>query len=158
MEELEQAKQAALKQLEKLNLKKQKAAFVKKINDAKTVEEVTAVMSDAQKASDQNDKDDAEAAQMEKAKKEALKKVEVMNLKDQKQAFLKLVTDAKTLEEVKQIVAKAQEVSDKNDKGDATVVNKEAFIERKITVLNTKSGSICYSVTCRLLNRKMRNE
>lgn len=139
MEELDKAKQEALKQLDAMNLKAQKASFVKQVNDAKTVEEITKIVAEAKKVSDKNDKDDKEAEALAKAKGEALKQLDKMNLKDQKDAFVKKINDAKTVAAINKIVTEAQALSDKNDEEDAAVVEKEKFKERKLLILNNKT-------------------
>lgn len=86
-------------------------------------------------------KEDAVDTELENTKQAALKKINTLNLKEQKAVFVKQVNEAKTVADVEKVLAQAQMVSDQHDKEDATMGNKEAFIQRKITVLNTKGSS-----------------
>lgn len=120
--ELNEHIEKALAQLDKLNLKDDKAKFVNAIKDAATKAEVDAQLADAQKVSEANDiRDKEEAAQKELNEhiEKALAQLDKLNLKDDKAKFTEGIKSAKTKSDVDAVLAKAKQVSEANDKADA---------------------------------------
>lgn len=120
--ELDEHIEKALAQLDKLNLKDDKAKFVNAIKAAATKAEVDAQLADAQKLSEANDiRDKEEAAQKELNEhiEKALAQLDKLNLKDDKTKFTEGIKSAKKKSDVDAVLAKAKQVSEANDKADA---------------------------------------
>ncbi|UQF11128.1 hypothetical protein [Vagococcus lutrae] len=120
--ELDEHIEKALAQLDKLNLKDDKAKFVNAIKAAATKAEVDTQLADAQKVSEANDiRDKEEAAQKELNEhiEKALAQLDKLNLKDDKAKFTEGIKSAKTKSDVDAVLAKAKQVSEANDKADA---------------------------------------
>ncbi|WP_137665910.1 albumin-binding GA domain-containing protein [Enterococcus hulanensis] len=114
--ELAQAKTDALTKLDSMNLKDQKQNFVDQVNAATTVDQVTNVVSEAQKVSDSNDKDDQNAEKLQKAKDAAIKIVNGLNLtNDEKTSFINQINAATTTSQIDQIVQAAKDKVTENE-------------------------------------------
>ena len=114
--ELQEAKESAFAKLDTLNLKDQKQNFVDQVNAATTVDQVTNVVSEAQKVSDSNDKDDQNAEKLQKAKDAAIKIVNGLNLtNDEKTSFINQINAATTTSQIDQIVQAAKDKVTENE-------------------------------------------
>ena len=114
-EELQKAKDAAIKVVNGLNLTSdEKASFVNQINAATTTSKIDQIVQAAKDKVTENE----EVAKLEKAKQEALAKLDAMNLKDQLASFKSKVNAATTIDQVNKAVEDAQKVSDENDQKD----------------------------------------
>lgn len=118
---LSNAKKDALGQLKALNLKDQ-LVYNEKINRAKDEAEIKNILKDAESESSKNDKDDAlaeEKQKLEDSKNKALKELEELNLKLEKQNFITRVTKSTSLNQVQSVMNSANQVAQDNDELDA---------------------------------------
>ena len=112
---LEETRQAALKELEGLNLKGN-TSFEEQIKAATTEAEITAALDAAKAESAKNDKEENEAKELEKAKQDAIAELDKLNLTDtERRGFTTQINNAKTTQEVGNIMTEARKAAEAND-------------------------------------------
>lgn len=140
--ELEAAKVNAKALIEKMNLtSNQKTTFAIQITSATTIDQVNAIVSEAQAISDQNDADGQDAKELAEAKTNALATLDTLNLKDQKQSFIDQVNTAQSVSVVDRVLEDAQKVSKANDEADQNATelkNAKEIALAKLDSLNLK--------------------
>ncbi|RSU08949.1 CAP domain-containing protein, partial [Vagococcus elongatus] len=119
VQELKNAKETAIKQIQALDLNNTQH-FIDQVNQATSIQEVNTIVGNAKQA-EKDQKEQAEAEKLAKAKQDALNELEGFNLKDQKEHFTNLINNAKSSDEITRILADAKKVSDKNNEPKETV-------------------------------------
>ncbi|MGM0258465.1 immunoglobulin-like domain-containing protein [Enterococcus sp. AZ102] len=116
--ELKIVKESAISKLNELTLTtSQKNQYINQINGAKTVAQVHELSAAAKTQSDKNSAATQQAQQLATAKKEAITKVNGLNLTAaQKNTYINQLNNAKTSADIKKIVTNAQTQSDQNTK------------------------------------------
>ncbi|MDT2806415.1 hypothetical protein [Vagococcus lutrae] len=116
--ELADAKADGHKQLAELNLKDDAVKFATQIDKAQSVNEIESIVNEAKTVSAENDKIDAEAAELEQAKSQAKTIINALNdLSDaEKVQFGKQVDAATNASEIDNVVKDAQEQNEINAK------------------------------------------
>ncbi|RSU08915.1 CAP domain-containing protein, partial [Vagococcus elongatus] len=113
VQELKSAKETAIKQIQALDLNNTQY-FIDQVNQATSIQEVNTIVGNAKQA-EKDQKEQAEAEKLAKAKQDALNELEGFNLKNQKEHFTNLINNAKSSDEITRILADAKKVSDKNN-------------------------------------------
>lgn len=137
---LEEAKQSAKSSLKGMNLNQaQKADFEKQIDNAKSVDGVNLVVANAQKASDVNNANEANAEKLAKSKEQAVKDVNALEFLPQaeKDKFLSEIDGSKSISEVNAAVENAKKL-DTQFKDDAS--NTEKLEASRKSVLEELKG------------------
>ncbi|MDT2833331.1 hypothetical protein P7H70_04635 [Vagococcus carniphilus] len=127
--QLEKVKNEAIASLEKLNLTEaEKSAFKNRIKTVKKTIDINSILNEAVVNSNKND-EAVSKKELNDAKKQAKSDLSKMNLIESQQSeFDKQIDEAKTVSLINTIVAKAKQVSDKNNEETA---NKEKLEKEK---------------------------
>ncbi|KAF1298436.1 hypothetical protein BAU15_11805 [Enterococcus sp. JM4C] len=135
---LETAKTNAKVLIGKMNLtSQQKTTFTAQITASTTIEQIDAIVKEAQAISDKNDADEQDAKELATAKTNALAKLEAMNLKDQKSDFTNQINNTQSVSVIERILEEAQKTSDKNDQDNMASQELAKAKEEALTKLNS---------------------